>query len=763
MPDPSLEDELFGAAGVAAAPAQQKSLEDELFEAAGVAAPAPSQEDADVQHARELVAGQPTQLGGGVPLQTPFAEKPWYEKFSDVAAPFTSYLQNVGDTAIAGTSDEVASAILNPPDQTEYGPTQPEDPNTYAAGSRFEDNRQALEADKHQRDKENPVPAAMGRFTGAAAQGAMLPGAAWGVGTGSRLAGAGAAAATGAGLTGAQLLGEGSGDFAHRADQAVDEIQQHPYATGAGVAVPALGAAVGRPAAKAIQGGLEDLAGHNTVAAFTTTAQRAALAENSSKGIDAVAHLGKDVRKLGLHKQPWYKSFRPANAETYYRNARDMRKNVAGPGMAAAENKIVQVADPAIDTGSIADDLEAGADDVSRMRDKRRAQKEAGFMREQAADLAPTKPIEGPVTAQYTEEPQPFFSGGESREYTPTPQELARFEKQNQSYQKAVTPPTPPEVVKFEGPWTPEVPATPGQDVAPQDWYKYLTEIQELPPGAPIPPAPQAVPPTPGVPSKGPGEIYPSRAEIESYNTKLDRSLENRSKLTPPRKPEPGVFEGPEQPSKLSWTEDPPQTYRERTMPFSEGLENRRYYDEGVEHSRRGGPESSPMEEKIRRRIANQLRGKIDDGLEGAVQRGEVPSDLANEWRTHKKNYATASAVEDPALAAMEKDYAGKSPLGLKDAAILSTFGPAASMGDKAMAGRWPSFKANQQARMAGVAESIGADKSAGTLSNAFREESAPKAPNPEEQKQKNESVKEKMHDAMSTGWDWAKTLIGVK
>lgn len=549
-----------------------------------------------VDHARELVANQPTQLGGGIPLQTPFVDKPWHEQFSDVAAPFTSYIQNVGDTAMGGFSDEGASALLNPSqspvDRAKNGPA-PADPNTYAAGSRFEDNRQTLQADKAQRDKDNPIPAVMGRVTGAVAQGAALPGAAWGAGAASRLAGAAAGAGTGAALTGAQLLGEGAGDLSQRTDQAVEQVQEHPIATGAGVAIPALAAGAIRPAARAIEGGLNNVAAENTVEAFTTPSQRAALIKN--RGPEAVRDLGKNVREQGLHKQPWYAPFLPPNAKTYYQNASKARE-AANEGMQAAEGQIVAAGDPKIDIGSIADDLEAGATKVEKMWDKPAAEAEANFRRQQAKGISPE---------------------------------------------------------------------------------------QSLPEG----------------------------------------------------------LEGP--------------TSRRREAPFSETLENRRYNDQNINYNARGGYEGAGMQEQVRRQVGGQLRNKIDDGLEQAVQRGEVPPEVAAQWRAEKKKYATAAAVEDPALAAMERDSGGKTPLGLRDAAILSTFGPIGTLSDKAMAGRWPSFKANQAARGAKVAGAVGSDKSAGAVSNVVREETAP---DPQIAREKNEEMKEGL---VETVQHWFSSLLG--
>lgn len=574
-------------------------------------------------------------------LSTPFADKPWYEQLSDSVgdSPGLSFLENAGNSLLSGFGDEAQAGalvgnreMLGPERVQGYQgiPADSEGGNTYGAGSRFEDTRQTLATERQERNEKNPISSTTGAMAGGALQAAAVPAATLPQALG-----------TGTALVGAQLVGEGSGDIGERVEQAGEQIAENPVSTALAVGAPAVGAGAAK-GLSAVSNALANRAGRNTVAAFTTPMQRAAIAENKG-GQAAVDTLGKDVRALGLHKEPWYNFWKPGfSAETLQNNASKARV-AAHEGMEAAENEIVQAGNPQIAVGHIADDLDASAAEVMK-----RASVEA------PSDAATR-------TAQ-----------------------AARLRKVTE-----VTPEGPPQMIQPEA-------------RSPEFWFE---GDSPAPVGREVPLEPVAT-----------GQL-----------------------------------------------------------PFSQALEDRRYFDQQVNHLRRGGHKGAGTEEQVQRQVANQLRGALDEGLEGAVQRGELPPEPVDAWKTHKKNYATAAAVDDPSLAKMQSEYGGS--MGLKDlagASLLSAAGVpglAAAGGAKAMQGRWPGAIANTQASLSENAAALG--RTAGPAAGAARvaltpieqaRQENPEAPQVEVEAAANKSLKEELTEtlleATESTKDWFSGLL---
>ncbi len=561
-------------------------------------------------------------------LEQPFAEQPWYDHLGDaakdiadgpVAQSLGALLEGTGAGALSQTTDEGAAALIAPgvqqsaavdrPDRNqgyqgiapepekiprEYAPgglfepvprTQnyrgmvppPANlPDEYAAGSQFEDNRRTIAAEQAERAGESPVASTAGQVLGGVAQGAALP-----------YKGVIGSTLSAAGQLGAGLMGSGSGDLGDRAEQAGEFAKEHPYITGASVGLPAAAGAV-QKGAGAVAKIMRDKQFGNRVAAFTTPAQRTAIAANKG-GQQAVINLGRDVEAQGLHKTPWYQFWAP-NAETYYNNASKARI-AAGEAMEGTESKIAELGNPQIETGSIADDLDASADEVSSMMDQPAAQRDAGFRRDQAAGIrkATKVPLEGPA----------------------------------------------------------ELVAEGGDDLP--DWME-MTDQR--------------------------GPVAPNFKEV------------------------------------------PPGSVPSDSAPFSEAIKNRRYYDQGVNYAGKGGFEGAPMQEQVRRQIANQLRGNIEKGLD----KSGLDTGLIDAWKGAKKKYSTAAAVEDPALAKMQGDYGGT--LGLRDMAAAHVAGLSGGGGvvaAKAVQGRMPSIAASGQSKIATGLEALESTASPNVTATAAR------------------------------------------
>lgn len=703
-----------------------------------------------VAHAQELAAGAPPPAR---PLQQPFAERPWHEQFSQSAegTPLESartYLENTGDTFMGGTADELGSEIMSP-QQEMYSPDKnqgyespfpavtPDQGNDYAAGSQVEDARRTLETEKQERAGADPSSAFAGKLTGGVIQGSMLP------------AGREAQILGGAALTGANMLGEGSGDLGERADQAVEQAKEHPFATGMSVGIPAVAPAVAKGAnwaSDAFRSG----ANRNTTAAFMTAPQLAALEQNQGRG--AVERLGANVREQGLHKQPWYKFWLAPNAKTFYDNS-IVAKKAAGDALEASENKIVAKGNPSIQVGSVADDLEGAAGEVGQRMDQSAGVPEAKFMREQAQNVrnVTRKPAEGPTEAFYEE--QPFTSKGGSRDFVEDSMEAVEpsFTSKGGNRDFVGTAMEPVEPPFFPSGASRQAPPR----VEPKDWFEYLEQAKANPDLAP----PLAT---------KPGGVFegPDRPPEFQPSGEKTFTAEGPDRLEFEKGPEKEfTAEGPDREPLITGMGEPPLA-ETGELPFDRTLKDLRYINRNIDHGRTGGGPDAPMQEQVRRRMASQIRDKIDEGLDDAVGTGQLQADDVTEWKDAKLKYGTAAAVEDPALALMQRDYGGT--MGLKDmagAGMMSAFGmpgPAAVATSAGMKGRWPGFKANRLESLANQAKGVehvatatdeasGAIRGAATHPVAVAKEENPGAPKSTIIQSANDSLKEQLKKAQ--GW----------
>jgi hypothetical protein len=707
----------------------------------------------------------------------PFNERPWTEQFVDVVGnpvdKARSYFENAGNTFMANTADEIGAQILSPSmAEGVLSTMRPEDRHTYAAGSQNEDARRTLEAERLERDDQNPVPALAGKMAGGVAAGALIPG------------GAVAQTVGGAGLMATDMLGAGHGDLSQRADQAVETAKENPLMTGLALAMPAVAPGIARGAG-AVQKTLQRGANRNTVAAVMTPPQRNALINNL--GPEAVERLGGDMRAMKLQEMPWYEFWRSPNAETFYDNAVKARK-VAEQGLEETESAIAKAGDPDIKYTPVAEDLEGAADEVMKRADKSAATKEADFSRELAGNYrgSTKQPAAGPIQEFAEEQPfsreitapsevQPAFqkSGGGRNVVAPSEAQPA-FQKSGGG--RNVIAPSEVQPTFFPSGASRQAP----DQVPPAEWFDYLNKVK-VDPNTP-PPAVQK-----GGFFEGP-ERPPEFTGPDEHLTlqgperppEFTGPDEHLTLSGPERPPE---FTGPDEKLTLQGPNRPPVVTRGAPLeaetgvrPFSEAQADLRYNNRQVDFSRQGGGPDAPMQEQVRRRLGTKLREGIHTGLDDAVGTGQLDADVVTDWKKHKKNYGTAAAVEDPAQALMQKDYGGS--MGLKDlagASMLSTFGlggPAALATTKAMQGRWPGWRAN---RLEGMANEFGAAKgladdvaeNAGMIRGAAtphpiaaaREEN-PDAPKKVVVQKANDSLKEQLQEAMKEGSDWFRSLI---
>jgi len=695
---------------------------------------------------------------------------------------------------------------------------------TFAAGSEKEDVRRTLETEKRERDAENPTLALAGRATGGMAQGALVPG------------GPVAQTVGGAALTAANMIGEGHGDLGERTDQAIETAKEHPYMTALGVAAPAVAPGIAKGAG-AIANKLQRGANRNTVAAFTTPGQRNALIDNL--GPNAVDDLGANARRMKLDEMPWYEFWRSPNAETFYNNAVKARK-AAEAGLEETESTIAKAGgDPNVNYTPVAEDLEGAADEVMKRANKTSAGKEAALLREQATHLrnATKRQPHGPAQAFYEDQPftskggarefeaaeaveQPFTTKGGTRNFVEESQEAVdpgftskggprNFVEESvesvdpgftskggprnfvDDSQEAVQPPFFPSGAGRQAPPHVEAP----------DWFDYLKRA-EADPATPLPPTkpggmfegPDRLPEFQAGPSKtftaegpelapefraGPKQKFtaegPDRLpEFEAGPQKTftaegpDRAIEalgQRKQFT---------AEGPDQAPNV--TETPPAEIETGVNPFTEAQADLRHYNRDINFLQQGGPENAPVQQQVYRRLGTKLRGQIHEGLDDAVGRGQLEGDVVKDWKGHKKDYATAASVEDPAQALMQKDYGGS--MGLKDLAGASLFsqfglgGPAAMTATKAMQGRWPAWRANRLQGMAnefGAVENLAKDatENAGMIRGAATphpvaaaQQENPDAPKATIIEQASTALKQQLQDALKEGTDWFRSLI---
>ena len=388
----------------------------------GVTAPAVSDEEAELDEAvaararaKELVDKQPTQMGGGVPLEQAPTERPWHENLlrdlgnSPMTRSVRSYWENVGNTALANTADEGSSALANllpteeemPP---ELGGSSGTVPREHAAGSGFEDNRRTLAAEKQERDEQNPEAALAGNVTGAAAQTALLGSPA---ATGSLGARALANSGQSLGQLGAAVMGASEGDLGDRAQSALRFPVEHPIATTLAAAAPAAATGVSS-GAKTISDWAHRRGTMMRPGAVMNSAQRAALMSNKG-GPDAMHALGADIEARGVHLpnpgKPWYQNFWPASAEDSYKNASRI-EDAAEAGFARNEPKLTAPGrNVNVDLRPVAQDLRGMAAEGRKSLDTKAGPNQASFAEDVAnkidlettpADAAEATRLAGP-------------------------------------------------------------------------------------------------------------------------------------------------------------------------------------------------------------------------------------------------------------------------------------------------------------------------------------------------------------------------------
>lgn len=87
----------------------------------------------------------------------------------------------------------------------------------------------------------------------------------------------------------------------------------------------------------------------------------------------------------------------------------------------------------------------------------------------------------------------------------------------------------------------------------------------------------------------------------------------------------------------------------EEPVDWTEALQERRYYDDLINRNRPGGISTAPLKEEIRRDIADQMRGKLTTSLDEAAARGEIGSDVADNWRGGAEDFSLGALVGDVA------------------------------------------------------------------------------------------------------------------
>lgn len=89
---------------------------------------------------------------------------------------------------------------------------------------------------------------------------------------------------------------------------------------------------------------------------------------------------------------------------------------------------------------------------------------------------------------------------------------------------------------------------------------------------------------------------------------------------------------------------------------WQKALANRRYLDENVNWSKRGGYEGAAMQEQVRRDAANGLRGELSSALDRGVASGDVPAELAQGWQQGRNGFSLAKQVGDVAEARVAQE-----------------------------------------------------------------------------------------------------------
>lgn len=711
------------------------------------------------------------------PLTTPWADKPWHQQWADVAkdvvhSPQFSFIEN-----ITPWSDEASANMMNTEapyrdaaqqaatdiygaDQSKWPenakkaagaeqvPTQQErkaqatapsvtQPNRYKAGSQAEDTRKVLSGEKDERSGENLKSAIAGGLGGGVFEN-MLTG--------------GAGIVENAASMVADQLGEGTGDVGERASQAVERFKNAPWWSksllGLGLLAPGI-----VPVARKAKTHFDNKAFEKTVDAAIPVAQQEVIYKNSKLPREVVKRkLGQEMRRLGLHETGNLSS---PDAETFYNNA-VKAEQAAEQGLDVTEKQIVGQGNPPIQYTPISEDLEATAKNMGKLADQTAAKSEIDLLNQLAQDYRnATKVPSGarkaipPTPEEYADyaqaqaehaqkeaaqqtahakkvdtvkkqnkasqkqyekdlkqhqediETPPFFSSGKGREYTPSKKELDAYERQL----KAREMPEPPQTIRYDAP------AQPQRPVNPEEWEAYARQAEQAPP----------------VEVKA-----PPKKVLDAYRRKVAKAKKAQAEPLP-EKPEPGLYSGPERPSKIDpatppptkvatvppppppqpITVPPPPRARIEPVPdvetgvrnFADARTDQLYNNQQRDFSRIG---KQPMPEKVRGRLGVKLREQIRGGLEDAVTNKQVDAPVVENWKQHMQDYSTAATVKDPALALMLKELGGsKSMADLADAGVLAAFGVpgfTAAKAAKKVIGKQPGRAANQYERIADAA-----------------------------------------------------------
>lgn len=369
-------------------------------------------EPAPVEQLREFVDKQPLRGDQAPPSEAPwYADVPGWEKISAAA-------EGLGRGALANTTDEIQAGAMGAAAPSADAPERmqgyqgieadPGPPTEYAAGSQFEDARETLETEQQERRAQEPVAGAIGELGGAGLQAAALP-----------VTGLVSGAATGAGLTAANYMGAGSGDISNRANQATEEVKEHPWWTALGVGAPAVAGAVGsglRSGANTLQ----DMAKINRTAVVMSPGQRAAYAANKG-GKKGLIKLGENIQDAGLHRRqmngPWYSNLLPGTAENMLDNSVALEAS-SGQALNTAEN-VLSAANPRLKVQPVIDDLAQSATAAQDNIVPGAGTAESNYRKGFAENLQ--KRTEVPAEGPGYKPPAPEYSP----DYLPTPDELA--------------------------------------------------------------------------------------------------------------------------------------------------------------------------------------------------------------------------------------------------------------------------------------------------------------------------------------------------
>lgn len=139
---------------------------------------------------------------------------------------------------------------------------------------------------------------------------------------------------------------------------------------------------------------------------------------------------------------------------------------------------------------------------------------------------------------------------------------------------------------------------------------------------------------------------------------------------------------------------------------WGDALEQKRYFDKQIDWGRTGGISNSPMDEQIRREAAGNMRAGLQDSLQGGVQEGTVPRELADQWTGANKDFAVGAAVTDPAMLRVYREY-GNQPISL-GALAASAGNPGTAAAGQLVKYRGRSAMAGTQRALGGAAADYG-------------------------------------------------------